>query len=114
MHPANFQPLTPQEQNPLSCSAISSPIGTKPRKTRQSWTNDGVDGGQSSLDVVLDWLTTASNYAKWRGDGSGVTKKALCGEIIGKMKSVGILHRTIPDHQKLNEIQVSYNKVLEF
>ncbi|KAI9983683.1 hypothetical protein PInf_007750 [Phytophthora infestans] len=32
------------------------------------WDRDGVNDGKSSLQVVLDWLSTETNYNKWRGN----------------------------------------------
>ena len=56
------------------------------KKQYKSWVKDGVDGGPSSLDVLVDWLTTGSNYARFRGDGvEGSTKTTLINEIIEKL-----------------------------
>jgi hypothetical protein len=33
------------------------------------------------MTILLDWLTTANNYAKWRGNGSGKTKEVLCSQM---------------------------------
>lgn len=40
---------------------------------------DGVNDGKSSLQVVLEWLSTETSYNKWRGSdrNSGNTKEAL-------------------------------------
>ncbi|KAE8966578.1 hypothetical protein PR003_g29430 [Phytophthora rubi] len=50
------------------------------------WDSDGVDGGKSSLRVVLDWMTNPANYDKWRGSDrhNGNTKEALLKQIGGR------------------------------
>jgi hypothetical protein len=59
-----------------------------------TWERDAVDGGSSSMEIVLDWLTTGSNYQRWRGNlEEGKTKKSLCAKIIEIMKNNGINHR---------------------
>ncbi|ETK96223.1 hypothetical protein F441_00989, partial [Phytophthora nicotianae CJ01A1] len=47
------------------------------------------------MKVVLDWLTTESNYARPKGDdrSSGLTKRALCGITLGKLIHACIKHR---------------------
>jgi hypothetical protein len=46
------------------------------KKKAVPWDRDGVDGGSSSVKIVLEWLTTGSNYPQWRDDlEEGKTKK---------------------------------------
>ncbi|ETM02659.1 hypothetical protein L917_00908, partial [Phytophthora nicotianae] len=47
------------------------------------------------MKVLLDWLTTESNYARPKGDdrSSGLTKRALCGITLGKLIHACIKHR---------------------
>ena len=56
----------------------------KPPTTR-FWGNDGPNKFISSMSVLMDWLTTANNYSKWRGGDkhSGTTKKTLASVIAG-------------------------------
>ncbi|EEY69718.1 uncharacterized protein PITG_06197 [Phytophthora infestans T30-4] len=53
------------------------------------WDRDGVNDGKSSLQVVLDWLSTETNYNKWRGSdrNSGSTKEALLKEIAAELSA---------------------------
>ncbi|KAI9208567.1 uncharacterized protein BJ171DRAFT_565088 [Polychytrium aggregatum] len=74
------------------------------------WNNDGVDGGPSSLTVILDWLRTPGNYAKWRGDIAGITKKALSAEIIAKLAEVKIVRSHSQISNKMIEFQTKYNQ----
>ncbi|KAI9980490.1 hypothetical protein PInf_030122 [Phytophthora infestans] len=37
------------------------------KKPNMYWDKDGVDGGKSSLDVLLDWMTIDTNYNRWHG-----------------------------------------------
>ncbi|KAE8912141.1 hypothetical protein PF010_g5287 [Phytophthora fragariae] len=43
------------------------------------WDHDAVKEGKSSLQFVLDWLSTEINYNKWRGSDriNGNTKEAM-------------------------------------
>jgi hypothetical protein len=57
------------------------------------WDQDGVDGGESSIEIVLEWLSTGNDYNLWRRDKQkGTTKTRLCSEIIHILKSKGIHH----------------------
>ena len=40
---------------------------TPEKKKRVLWASDGVNGGSSSLQILLDWITTEGNYGKWKG-----------------------------------------------
>ena len=44
---------------------------------RGFWHNDGPNDQVNSLQILLDWMTTESNYTKWKGsdNNSGITKK---------------------------------------
>ncbi|KAG7390746.1 hypothetical protein PHYPSEUDO_006865 [Phytophthora pseudosyringae] len=63
------------------------------------WDRDGVNDGKSSLQVVLVWLATETNYNKWRGSdrNNGNTKEALLKEIVAELRAVGIAHRATGD-----------------
>jgi hypothetical protein len=101
----------------MSSSSSAAPLSdtNKSRKTPKKWEDDGVNGGSSSIDIILDWITTDGNYAKWKGDAGGKSKQTLCGEIICCMKAVGIYHRNNADiRAKISEIQSSYNKARDW
>ncbi|KAG1701522.1 hypothetical protein DVH05_010823 [Phytophthora capsici] len=85
------------------------------RRRPVSWQKDGVDGGPSSVDVILKWITAEGNLQRWRGDTvGGKTKKALASEIAELIKEAGITGRTYKGVlQKINEIQDSYNKAAD-
>ena len=77
---------------------------------------DGVEGGPSSLDVIVDWLTSGSNYARWRGDcEDGCTKKALAVEVVAKMKQNAIDHHDPKDvMNKISHLQSTYNSTQDW
>ena len=94
---------------------LSTSANLKARKVPRKWEDDGVNGGPSSIDIILDWITSGTNYAKWRGDTGEVTKQVLCEEIISLMTAAGIHHRKSADiRTKIFELQTSYNKARDW
>ncbi|KAF0707606.1 Aste57867_6580 [Aphanomyces stellatus] len=84
---------------------------------RVLWTKDAVAGGMSSLDVVISWMTTETNYNRWKGGDkySGTTKAGLASEIVGKLHTNGIHHRTTKDIvQKVGDIERSYRTACDW
>ncbi|WAQ92570.1 hypothetical protein PtA15_17A51 [Puccinia triticina] len=82
--------------------APATPITPAPKAKKSTkkkavpWDRDGDNGGDSSMDIVLDWLSSGSNYQQWRGDlEEGKTKKSLCSEILEIMVASGITHRDV-------------------
>lgn len=65
------------------------------------WGSDHVNG-KSSLDLLIVWLTTADNYARWKAarPKSPMSKESLCSEIGAMMKKHGIYHRKNIDIRK--------------
>lgn len=63
------------------------------------WEKDHEDPKKCSQSILMDWLTTEGNYARWTGsDGQrGETKETLLTEIRQKMEAVGIHGRTNAD-----------------
>ena len=48
-----------------SSGLIPSPTS---KKSYKSWNKDNIAGGLLSIDIIVDWLSTGNNYARWRGD----------------------------------------------
>ncbi|OAV87926.1 hypothetical protein PTTG_04338 [Puccinia triticina 1-1 BBBD Race 1] len=94
------------------------PLSTRPKTKKPliPWDRDGVNGGESSIEIVLEWLATGTNYERWRGDGErGRTKTRLCLEIVQLMNLRGITHRdTKGVRQKISDLQSSYNTARDF
>ncbi|KAL0094678.1 hypothetical protein J3Q64DRAFT_1632557 [Phycomyces blakesleeanus] len=88
----------------------------KGKKPYKSWLKDGVNGGPSSMDILVHWLSVKANYAKWRGDDSERTpKKLLLEGIIDKMREVGIYHRLAKDvASKISTLQSNYRSAREW
>ena len=87
----------------------------KSRKAPKKWEEDGVEGGPSSMDILLEWITSGTNYARWKGDANGVSKQTLCADIVSRMKEAGIFHRNAADvRAKLIALQTSYNKARDW
>ncbi|WAR59902.1 hypothetical protein PtB15_11B543 [Puccinia triticina] len=94
------------------------PQSTQPKTKKPliPWDCDGVNGGESSIEIVLEWLATGTNYKRWRGDGErGRTKTRLCSEIVQLMNLRGITHcDTKGVCQKISDLQSSYNTARDF
>lgn len=88
-------------------ASIASSKGKKPYK---SWLKDGVNGGPSSMEVLVNWLSKKTNYAKWKGDDcERIPKKSLLESIIDEMREVGIYHRLAKDvASKISTLQANY------
>ncbi|PLW51958.1 hypothetical protein PCASD_00787 [Puccinia coronata f. sp. avenae] len=106
---------TPAQNTPTTESTVEKTTNTSPqnksnKKKAVPWDQDGVNGGSSSVEIVLEWLTTGSNYQQWRGDlEEGKTKKSLCADIIELMKENGIYHRDAKGiTQQISDLQTSY------
>ena len=96
-------------------------------KKKQLWANDGIDGGPSSMSILLDWLTTEGNYSRWKGSETqkgistwlglkgGVKKETLCTEICNLIKNAGIMTRNNADiRTKIGSIEQAFRKAADF
>lgn len=69
------------------------------------WDSDRVKS-KSSLDVLLEWITTGDNYARWQD--RSLQKKTLCEEIQTLLLEQGIKHRSEQDiHKKIQALEKS-------
>uniref|UniRef100_K3WL05 Uncharacterized protein n=1 Tax=Globisporangium ultimum (strain ATCC 200006 / CBS 805.95 / DAOM BR144) TaxID=431595 RepID=K3WL05_GLOUD len=79
------------------------------RRRYIGWHNDSASKrSRSSEALVLTWLTTPGNYARWRTQQRGPTadsesRSALCSEVNALLHSNGIQHRK--DRDIYNKIQ---------
>lgn len=94
---------TEEEDDPVSLLSRRPPKATKSRTQRPqkklqflSWQSDHVRD-KSSLDVLLSWLTSKSNYARWkesRQPSGRFSNAEVCTEIRNLMRAQGIQHRS--------------------
>ncbi|TYZ66706.1 hypothetical protein PybrP1_001664 [[Pythium] brassicae (nom. inval.)] len=98
------------EENTATASAGARTITA----WRTRWNNDGPHDGVSSLNVLLDWITTHGNYDKWRrGDkNSGETKAVLASQIAGRIRDAGITTPRKPKDiiSKIGQLEQSYRE----
>jgi hypothetical protein len=94
----------------------TSTATSKGKKPYKSWLKDGVNGGPSSMDVLVNWLSKKANYAKWKGDDcERIPKKSLLESIIDQMREVGIYHRLAKDvASKISTLQSNYRLAREW
>lgn len=102
-----------------STAAGTPTVVVRGKKPYKSWLKDGVNGGPSSMDVLVNWLAVRENYAKWRGGDNNNTertpKKLLLEEIIDQMRQVGIYHRLPKDvASKISTLQSNYRTAREW
>jgi len=81
-------------------------------KSWLSWSNDGPQTGVNSLQILLDWITTAGNYSRFTGGVGGETKLTVAGEIRNKIQSAGIVANRTPESiiTKIYELVNSYKQ----
>ena len=98
------------------------------RKKKTLWTNDGTEDTPSSMDMLLDWLTTDGNYSRWKGSDTkkghlflniglkgGIKKEVLCTEICNALKAVGIDYRVNADiRPKISTIEQGFRKASDW
>ncbi|KAI7885820.1 hypothetical protein K492DRAFT_170417 [Lichtheimia hyalospora FSU 10163] len=96
---------------------------TRVKKPYKSWVKDGVNGGPSSMDILVGWLADRSNYQRWRSGNAvietdnqqRIPKKLLLEEILNKMHQAGIHHRLPKDvASKISTLQSNYRAACEW
>ncbi|KAI9980407.1 hypothetical protein PInf_026351 [Phytophthora infestans] len=79
------------------------------KKSNVYWDKDGVDGGKSSLDVLLNWMTIGTNYNRWRGADRTVK------EIMVALETANISHRTPGQvRDKVSKLEEKYCAAQDF
>ncbi|KAL0078446.1 hypothetical protein J3Q64DRAFT_1766403 [Phycomyces blakesleeanus] len=86
------------------------------RRSIKHWNKDSVNGGPTSIEILVTWLCKEGNYGRWRGgEAQGISKESLCSEIKAKMTENGITHRLNSDiRAKIQHLQEKYRDVLQF
>lgn len=100
----------------VTATTTTTTTTSKGKKPYKSWLKDGVNGGPSSMDVLVNWLSKKANYAKWKGDDcERIPKKSLLESIIDQMREVGIYHRLAKDvASKISTLQSNYRLAREW
>ncbi|KAI7955362.1 hypothetical protein MJO28_005762, partial [Puccinia striiformis f. sp. tritici] len=74
-----------------ACQMETPTVSTRQRVRPIPWNSGGVDGGPSSMTLLLAWLARDRNYKQWCcGQPS---KMQLCQEIILELNDHGIFSR---------------------
>jgi hypothetical protein len=97
-----------------SAQQSNSAGASKTRRQPISWASDGVNGGKSSIEILLEWMQEEHNLSRWWGSDNEVaptTKEALCFEIMARFAESGIVGRNKADiRSKIHELQNIYAK----
>ncbi|KAI7884914.1 hypothetical protein K492DRAFT_27474 [Lichtheimia hyalospora FSU 10163] len=107
--------VSPPSTSHTNRTSTSSSARRQPKKPYKSWLKDGVNGGPSSMQIVVQWLS--ANYAtKWRDDSDNrMPKKLLLQEILDQMQQAGIHHRLPKDvASKISTLQSNYRVAREW
>ncbi|KAG9415328.1 hypothetical protein AC1031_008766 [Aphanomyces cochlioides] len=105
---------TPRKPNDKSNAPSSA---KKAQSQRILWNTDGVAGGKSSMDVLIEWLSNETNYSRWKGSDrhSGTKKSVLASEIKRTMMENGLLHRKAKDiMQKVSVLEQQYRSARDW
>jgi len=94
-------------------------ISTNTKAKRAFWHNDGPDNSEeSSLSILLDWLSSQPNYKRWRGGdkNSPQTKLTICSEILQIIKDAGIETERSPKdvHYKISTMEQQFRRAVDF
>lgn len=79
---------------------------------RIAWDDDRVQD-KTSLQVLVDWVTSADNYARWTSGKPAKTE--LCRELNAQLEAQGIYHRTNRDvYSRLRHLEVSVANAVQY
>lgn len=102
-----------------AATATSSSSSRKSvRRPHHGWHNDSASKhSRSSLDVLLEWLTTPGNYSRWAARSASPSTKSngegrlsLCKEVNALLQREGIAHRKDMDvYAKIVVIEKSFH-----
>ncbi|KAJ3068943.1 hypothetical protein HDU98_007959, partial [Podochytrium sp. JEL0797] len=115
----HLQPLQSQSPTQLvpTPSAQSGPktAGAK-RATRKLWDRDQVTPDRpTSLEFLVDKLTSGTFYSRYRGGASsGTTKEGYCGEISREMAEVGLIRDYKAIRVKIAEIEAEFKTAVDW
>ncbi|EFP86500.2 uncharacterized protein PGTG_12456 [Puccinia graminis f. sp. tritici CRL 75-36-700-3] len=82
----------------------------------RSWYLDAVNGGPTSMDILVTWLSTPGNYDRWLSTPiPGPHREDFCTEIVEIMQQHGIHHRNAMGiNNRILVIRRSYNSARDF
>jgi hypothetical protein len=109
-------PSPAQTPTPTPAQTPNSPA-TRNRKVSTKWDSDGVNGGKTSMDVLLTWLMEEGNYSRYKGgDGQkGEKKDTILSQIVALLHAEGLTHRdkgTVG--AKITAIEGQFRKAMEW
>ncbi|KAA1098059.1 hypothetical protein PGT21_027643 [Puccinia graminis f. sp. tritici] len=96
---------------------VTSQGHTHRQRTRDlPWDRDSVNGGPTSISILLNWLKTRGNYARW--DAASFVRherEQVCMEILTLMQTQGITHRhAMSISHRIQLLRRNYNTAREF
>lgn len=96
---ASASPKGKAPEPPSPAASTSTSSNSPARRKYFSWTGDNAArGSQSSQDVLLAWLATPRNCARWAAARqSREARIELCREVVVQLRTAGIRHRSDTD-----------------
>jgi hypothetical protein len=78
---------------PTPAQTPNSPA-TPNRKVSTKWDSNGVNGGKTSMDVLLTWLMKEGNYSRYKGGHGhkGEKKDTILSPIVALLHAEGLTH----------------------
>ncbi|EHS64100.1 hypothetical protein PGT21_009581 [Puccinia graminis f. sp. tritici] len=98
----------------MSSSPHSQRVTRRQAGRDHRWDRDAINGGPSSLTILLNWLTTPGNYSRWDAPGNP-DREGICMEILELMENEGIHHRHVWGiNHRIQLLRRSYNTARNF
>ncbi|KAA1099644.1 hypothetical protein PGT21_016071 [Puccinia graminis f. sp. tritici] len=98
----------------MSSSPLPQRVNRREAGREHQWDWDAIDGGPSSLLILLNWLTKPGNYSRWNTPGN-CDHKLICMEILELMENEGITHQHVWGiNHRIQLLRRSYNTARDF
>ncbi|KAA1065262.1 hypothetical protein PGTUg99_014822 [Puccinia graminis f. sp. tritici] len=95
----------------MSSSPHSQRVTRRQAGRDHRWDRDAINGGPSSLIILLNWLTTPGNYSRWNAPGNP-DREGICMEILDLKPLTPYMPPGI--NHRIQLLRRSYNTARDF